>query len=371
MLLKTSSVTAILALVIAATVALAAGCGDGLPKDAVAKVGDTYVTTEDFTEKVEAFASMYGLTEKDSPAQYKDLETQVLKMMVQTAMAIQKAPALGVTVSDGEILAEIDAIAQDYFDGDQAALKAALEEQGQTFDDLKKETEESLVTQRVRDAVTKNVASASSEEIAAYYEENRGDYSTEPSIDGRHILITVSGESLDDSTTTTTEAADPTTTATEGPSEVDWARALATASQVRLDLLTGSDWTTLAKLYSEDESTKYSGGEFGPVVEGDLVAKYGQEFEDVLWTLEVNAISEPIRTANGYHLIQVTKITESREQTLDEARSQIAETLLAQAQAKVWERWFEDTAAELGVVYRSGLEPTTTTIPSTTTTAKP
>jgi foldase protein PrsA len=373
------SVAAILAVLVATAAALSVGCGDGLPGDAVAKVGDTYITSEDFTEKVGAFASMYGLTEADSPTEYKDLETQVLKMMVQTAMAVQKAPVLGVAVTDDEVAAEIDAIAQDYFNGDQAALETALEEQGQTLDDLRKETRESLLTQRVRDAVTKDVPSASIDEVQAYYEENKGDFSTEPSLVGRHILITVDGEPLEDATTTT-EADEPATTTTTvtgsttttiGISEVDWARALATASQVRLDLLTGSDWTTLARLYSDDESTKYSGGEFGPVEEGDLVAKYSQEFEDILWTLGLDEISEPIETANGYHVIQVTKITESREQTLDEAREEIAATLLAQAQAKAWQEWFEETSLELGVIYRAGLKPTTTTIQSTTTTARP
>ena len=374
------SLAAILAVLIAAATALAVGCGGGLPGDSVAKVGDTYISNEDFTEKVEAFASMYGLKEADSPADYKDLETQVLKMMVQTTMAVQKAPELGVTVTDQEIAAEIDALAQEYFNGDQAALETALTEQGQTLDDLRKETRESLLTQKVRDEVTKNATSASDQEIKAYFEENKSGFITEPTVEARLILVPVAGRPPDDTTpttaateptTTTTPGTESTTTTTTGPSEIDWARALATASQLRLDLLTGGDWNRLARQYSDDEATKYSGGEVGPVAEGDLVGKYGQEFEDVLWTLAVDQISEPVETAAGYYVIQVTKTIDSREKTLDEAREEIRAILVGMAESEAWEQWFEATAAELGVIYRADLKPTTTTIQSTTTTVKP
>jgi hypothetical protein len=37
------------------------------------------------------------------------------------------------------------------------------------------------------------------------------------------------------------------------------------------------------------------------------------------------------------------------------------------AKTDAWEEWFEATVLELGVVYRAGFEPTTTTLQSTTT----
>jgi parvulin-like peptidyl-prolyl isomerase len=370
--LNRKSLAAILAVLIAATMALAMGCGDGLPGDAVAKVGETYITSEDLDEKVEAFASMYGLTKADSPEDYRDLETQVLKMIVQTAMAVQKAPQLGVTVTEERIEAEIDALAQDYFDGDRAALEQALKDQGQNLADLEKETRESLLTQKVRDEVTKGAASASAQEVEDYFQENKNGFITEPTLEARLILVALEGRPAEDATTTTvaTESTTTTTTAT-GPSDIDWARALATASQVRLELLTGGDWTRLARQYSADEATKYSGGAVGPVAEGDLVEKYGQEFEDVLWTLAVDQISEPVETNTGYYVIQVTKTIAAREKTLEEAREEIVDILVGMAETEAWEEWFEATAAELGVVYRADLKPTTTAMQSPTTTVTP
>ena len=131
----------------------------------------------------------------------------------------------------------------------------------------RKETRESLLTQKVRDEVTKDVASASDQEVEAYFEENKNGFITEPTLEARLILVAVEGRPAERRHRDHRGGVryDPTpgltTTTATGPSDIDWARALATASQVRLELLTGGDWTRLARQYSADEATKYSGGE--------------------------------------------------------------------------------------------------------------
>jgi hypothetical protein len=105
------------------------------------------------------------------------------------------------------------------------------------------------------------------------------------------------------------------------------AAALATAKEVRDKLVDGGDWTALASQYSDDTYTKDSGGDLGPVARGDMV----QEFEDAVFSLAVGEISQPIKTEYGYHVIEVTGITEARQQTLDEVKDSITATLLEQA----------------------------------------
>ena len=88
-------------------------------------------------------------------------------------------------------------------------------------------------------------------------------------------------------------------------------------------------------------------------------------------------VSEPIKTQFGYHLIQVTDITDSQVVTLDEVEDHITEIVLQQEQKKMWDAWLVKTKEELGVQYKPGFELVTTTTvttlvtdPETTSTTK-
>lgn len=60
-------------------------------------------------------------------------------------------------------------------------------------------------------------------------------------------------------------------------------------------------WNRLAEELSEDPGSKFSGGELGTVGKGRFVP----EFEEVALRIPVGAISDPVKTQFGYHVIQV------------------------------------------------------------------
>jgi peptidyl-prolyl cis-trans isomerase C len=78
--------------------------------------------------------------------------------------------------------------------------------------------------------------------------------------------------------------------------------ALAEAEAARARLAAGEPWAEVAKV-STDPGSAQTGGELpcGPV------DRYVPEFANAARTLEVNELSEPLRTQFGYHVIQVTK----------------------------------------------------------------
>ena len=90
--------------------------------------------------------------------------------------------------------------------------------------------------------------------------------------------------------------------------------------------------------------------------------------------LQLDEISEPIKTMNGYHLVQVTAINEPVQKALEEVRDEIVDFLLGEAKLAAWISWIEEAKQEIGVTYREDLQPTTTTTLAadpTSTTAGP
>ncbi len=63
----------------------------------------------------------------------------------------------------------------------------------------------------------------------------------------------------------------------------------------------GADFATLARKYSKDTGSGQNGGELGWAP----ASNYVTEFADAVSKLEIGAISEPVKTQFGYHIIQV------------------------------------------------------------------
>ncbi len=279
------SAAVLMVLAVATVGLLMAGCG-GFPGGSPAKVGDVYIDGADFTSQVESYAAQYGISLETAPDMYNDLAASILDSLIATELAVQKAADLGITVTDDEIQASVDTIVNDYYEGDQEALVTDLEADSMDMDDLKQQIKDYMLAGLVRDQVVGDVKEPSADDIAAYYEENMGDFLTEETITVRHILVSAGDKKVSSSaTTTTTEAVDQsgeTTTTTVAEStttttlpELDWAQALATAAQLRTELLDGGSWSTLAARYSDDVDTKDKGGDLGVVPFGSLIDVLG------------------------------------------------------------------------------------------------
>jgi len=92
--------------------------------------------------------------------------------------------------------------------------------------------------------------------------------------------------------------------------------------EMRQRILDGEEFATLARQNSDDANTVVAGGDMDWVTRGTLPPP----MEAAVDTLEEGEISEPIRTANGWHLIEVL---DRRETDLSRqyARSQAANAL--------------------------------------------
>ena len=82
------------------------------------------------------------------------------------------------------------------------------------------------------------------------------------------------------------------------------ARARSLADSIVAELRKGADFATAARRFSQDPGSRESGGDLGWQRRGTFLP----EFEKVEFTLKPGAISDPVETAFGYHIIQVIRV---------------------------------------------------------------
>lgn len=91
----------------------------------------------------------------------------------------------------------------------------------------------------------------------------------------------------------------------------------------------GEDFAKVAAALSDDENTKDRGGELGFVSEG----LFDPAFASAALALEAGQVSEPVRSATGYHLVQAEEVVAAKSVPLDQARPQLARELLVKDRA--------------------------------------
>ncbi len=121
--------------------------------------------------------------------------------------------------------------------------------------------------------------------------------------------------------------------------------------EIQNKIAAGDDFAELAKTYSQDPGSAESGGDLGWVSPDDMV----KEFNDALFAMELNTISEPVKSQFGYHIIQLNEIKASSTPVYEAVKEDIVQAL----QAKEAETLFLDKAsalAEATLDAQSGLE---------------
>ena len=100
---------------------------------------------------------------------------------------------------------------------------------------------------------------------------------------------------------------------------VDDDAAKAKIDDLKKQLDDGADFAELAKEHSDDIGSKETGGDL------DFAAKgaYLPEFEEALFALEENAISDVVQTEYGYHIIKLTEIRTPEIPAFDDQKEEL------------------------------------------------
>lgn len=164
---------------------------------------------------------------------------------------------------------------------------------------------------------------------------------TELQVNARHILMSPidptptatpvpDGEEAPAPTPEPTELAegDPTPTPTPAPRTRE--ETLVEIQDIRKRIVDdGEDFVELAAEYSDDASNADDGGSLDWFGTGRMVP----QFEETAFALEIGAVSEPISTTFGYHLIEVLERDEERPKD---------ESQLQQERSTAYQEWLQE-----------------------------
>lgn len=85
----------------------------------------------------------------------------------------------------------------------------------------------------------------------------------------------------------------------------------------------GASFSNLAKELSKDPGSAKNGGDLGFFGSGTMLP----EFEKVAFNLKIGAISNPVKTQFGYHIIQVTEKNEGKLRDFEEVKEEVKKRL--------------------------------------------
>jgi parvulin-like peptidyl-prolyl isomerase len=315
------------------------GCKEELPQGVIAMVGQSPISQSQL-DKIESVYKTAGEApdEDKQPSEYSRFKLQLLQYLVTLEVMRQEASEYGVTITTADVDARLQQIKQ-MFLGNEQKFNDAVAKQNLTLEELTQAIKESLWFEKMKAAVTGDVT-LTEEEVRAYYDAHTSEYVEQESRDVRHILISPFVDAAG-------------AVVNSAPTQDDWDAAKSEAESIRSQILNGMDFVTAVEKYSDDAVSRANNGELGPVIRGQTVPA----FEEVVFALQKDDLSEPVKTASGYHLIEVTDITPANQLSYDLVKEKIRTTLLEQKQAAVWEKWLGDKMAALVVVYRDGYAP--------------
>ena len=102
------------------------------------------------------------------------------------------------------------------------------------------------------------------------------------------------------------------------------------ASELKAQLDAGADFAALAAEHGTD-GTASRGGDLGWFLHPDMVP----EFANAAFAMESGAISDPVKTAFGWHLIKLDERRDRQPPALEEVREELMGELIQQAQVAV------------------------------------
>lgn len=243
----------------------------------------------------------------------EELDTQLTKMygadildsLITNKVIEMEASKEKVKVTGNDIDDELKKLQESY--GGEEAFASALEQNQVSMDKIREDIEIYLLAEKMIGTSIE----VTEEEIKTYFEENKDSFDQKEQVKASHILVEDEG----------------------------------TAKKVKEELDNGVDFAELAEEYSTDASNADNGGDLGYFGKGEMA----EEFENAAFGMEVNAISEPVKTEFGYHIIKLVDKKAAKAAAFEDHKEEIKELLFDQKIQAEYPNWLEEKKTEYDI----------------------
>jgi foldase protein PrsA len=323
---------------LAAVAAVAVGCG-GVPGDAVASVDGDEIQKEEFEHWMQVASKSSGqpgASVPDAPEftkcvankrktapkpakgqpkttdkqlkdqckqEYDQLRDQVLQLLTSFEWIEGEAEEQGIKVSDAEVKKSFDQQKKQSFPK-EADYQKFLKDYGQTEQDVMQRVRLDLLSNKIRDKVIKGKDKVTDAQIKDFYDKNKERFAQPERRDLRIVL-------------------------TKGE---------ANANEAKAALDGGQSWKSVAKEFSIDEASKSQGGKLPAQANGTLE----KALDEAVFKAQRGEVTGPVKTQFGYYVFEVEKVQKASQQTLEQAKETIRQTLQSQNQQKALDAFVKD-----------------------------
>jgi foldase protein PrsA len=276
--------------------------------------------------------------------EYDTLKNQVLEFLIRSTWLDNEAGEQNVKVTDKEVQKQIDDAKKQAFPN-KGDFEKFLTQSGLTEADVFFQQRGQLLEQKITSKVTKGKDKVTDAQIEQYYNKNKSRFAQAERRDLRIVLT----------------------------------KTRARAEAAKAALQSGESWSSVAKRYSVDQASKNQGGKLEGVAKG----QQEKALDTAIFEADEGKLIGPIKTQFGYYVMEVTDVTDAKQQSLEDSKESIRQIVSSENQRKALDtfgkdyrsRWKGETTCKDGFVTadcENGPKNATTTqqstAPATTTT---
>jgi len=289
---------------------------DTVVEEIVARVNNNIITRADLRRAREQLIA--DMNQQNVPAQeQKEREKDVLRDLIDQQLLLQKGNELGINV-DTEVVKRLDELRKQMHADSMEDLEKAAQSQGVSFEEFKQNMKNSLMTQKVIGQEVGGHITVSQQDVQQFYDQHKADMERPEQVRLSEILIS-------------TQTAAPVKNdkgkevLPAAPDADVVAKAQAKADEVYAQLKKGAKFDDLAKKYSEGP-TAANGGDLEYFKRGTL----SKELEQKVFALKPGEYTEPIRTNQGFVILEVSEHQTPGIPPLKEVENRVQEQVYMQ-----------------------------------------
>lgn len=232
---------------------------------------------------------------------YKEKQKDLLRDLIDQELLIERAKDMGISV-ETDVVKRLDEMRKQYNIASMEDLEKEAEKQGMSWEDLKTQIRNGLLTQEVIRREVGSHINIPNDEVKKYYDGHQKDFVRPEQVVLYEIFLSTEGKSPEEMSSVEKKAED-----------------------LRNRVIKGEDFSEIAKHFSEGSTAK-DGGSLGTFERGQL----DKQLEDVVFKLDKGQMTDVIQTKTGFEVLKVEAHYEAGLQPQDKVESEIMNRIYAQ-----------------------------------------